>query len=169
MQISELNSIASNEYLIKNVFDTFNKLQNASNNHDYETKVKPLIKELNEAITLVLLSIGVPRKYINMVYLNFYENTNHKNIKLYFQNQKTEIKNRSVCAFCGTSENLQIHHTKPIKANPHLKYNTSNMVVLCETCHKKHHTEILNISELVRESNINYGGIIWKENNQRVQ
>ena len=87
MQIKELNQIANNEYLIKNVYDTFIKLNNAPNGNHYETNIKPLIKELNEAINLILLNIGVPRKYFKMVYLNFYENTNHKNIKMNFDLQ----------------------------------------------------------------------------------
>ena len=86
-----------------------------------------------------------------------------------FQNQKTEIKNNNVCAFCGSNENLTIHHTKPIKTNPHLKYNYNNMVVLCQECHRKHHTNILNISELMKGNNIKYGGIIWNENNQSIK
>lgn len=169
MNINEINEIANNEYLIKNIYDNFIKLNNAPNCNHYESDIKPLIKELNEAINLILLNIGVPRKYIKMVYLNFYENTNNRNIKMNFQNQKTEIKNNNVCAFCGSNENLTIHHTKPSKTNPHLRYNYNNMVVLCHECHRKHHTNILNISELMKGNNIKYGGIIWNENNQSIK
>ena len=168
MNINELNEIANNEYLIKNIANTFLKLNDKPTPNQYETEIKPLINELNEAITLILLNIGVPNHYIKLCFLNFYEHTTKKNINLYFQNMKTELKKNNVCAFCGSNENLTIHHTKPIKTNKHLQYNYNNMVVLCEKCHKKHHTNILNISELMNNNNIKYGGIIWNENNQRI-
>ena len=166
MNLYELNEVANNEYLIKDIAETFLLLNDNPTPNEYERKIKPVIKDINEAMTLILLSIGVPKKYIKLFYLNCYENTTKKQIGLMDTEHRKAFKKNKVCCICGTSENLQIHHTKPIRTHEHLKFNYNNFVVLCQECHRKHHTEILNISELVKQSNINYGGIIWNENNK---
>lgn len=167
LNIYELNEVANNEYLIKNINDTFLLLNDNPTPNEYERKIKPVIKDINEAITLILLSIGVPKNYIKLFYLNCYENTTKKQIGLLDTEHRRAFKKvNNICCICGTTENLTIHHTKAIKTNPHLKYNYNNMVVLCQECHRKHHTNILNISELMKGNNIKYGGVIWNENNQ---
>lgn len=164
LNIYELNEVANNEYLIKDIAETFLLLNDNPTPNEYERKIKPVIKDINEAMTLILLSIGVPKKYIKLFYLNCYENTTKKQIGLLDTEHRQAFKKvNNICCICGTTENLTIHHTKP---NKYLKFNYNNMVVLCQECHRKHHTEILNISELMKQSNINYGGIIWNENNK---
>lgn len=44
-----------------------------------------------------------------------------------------------VCAICGNTENLTIHHIKPVVNNYWLKYDINNFMVLCDGCHYNLH------------------------------
>lgn len=44
-----------------------------------------------------------------------------------------------VCAICGNTENLTIHHIKPVVNNYWLKYDINNFMVLCDECHYNLH------------------------------
>lgn len=41
------------------------------------------------------------------------------------------------CAKCGETENLQVHHIKPVKDYPNLVMNFDNVQTLCLLCHSK--------------------------------
>ena len=49
----------------------------------------------------------------------------------------TVVKRRDCrCLLCGSEEDLQAHHIKPVRSNPELKDDPDNGVTLCATCHK---------------------------------
>lgn len=48
-------------------------------------------------------------------------------------------RKNSSCLICGSSENLTIHHLRPVNENPELKYNYNNIKVICSNCHKSIH------------------------------
>lgn len=41
------------------------------------------------------------------------------------------------CVKCGETENLQVHHIKPVKDYPNLVMNFDNVQTLCLLCHSK--------------------------------
>jgi hypothetical protein len=42
------------------------------------------------------------------------------------------------CRACGVTKNLDTHHIKPRRTHPHLKYEVSNGITLCDSCHRKY-------------------------------
>jgi 5-methylcytosine-specific restriction endonuclease McrA len=39
------------------------------------------------------------------------------------------------CRFCGSSENLHVHHLIPFEKNESLRVDPSNGILICEECH----------------------------------
>ena len=74
----ELNNTMSNEYLIKDIYQTFKQFEKEPTPNYFESNLKPLLNQLNDAISLILLSVGVPKHALNMVYLNAYNNISPK-------------------------------------------------------------------------------------------
>lgn len=48
-------------------------------------------------------------------------------------------RDRYQCQHCGTKDMLQVHHIKPWKEYPELRYAVDNGIVLCEICHNTVH------------------------------
>lgn len=44
-----------------------------------------------------------------------------------------------VCQYCGTTDNLESHHIKPVYAYPNLQFDISNGVCLCRYHHRAAH------------------------------
>jgi len=42
------------------------------------------------------------------------------------------------CEKCESTENLHVHHEKPVKTHPHLALDPDNGIVLCRECHYKY-------------------------------
>ena len=42
------------------------------------------------------------------------------------------LKNNSVCAACGKTNNLQVHHIRPFHLFPELELDLGNLITLCE-------------------------------------
>jgi hypothetical protein len=42
------------------------------------------------------------------------------------------------CEMCGSTDDLQAHHERPVKTHPHLQADLDNGICLCATCHKKY-------------------------------
>lgn len=59
---------------------------------------------------------------------------NYKNPEWY-RVKSNVLKNQPYCAYCGSRENLQVHHIKPVRYYPELVYEVSNLLVLCRSCH----------------------------------
>lgn len=45
------------------------------------------------------------------------------------------------CVLCGSTENLQVHHTKYFKNRYAWEYANSTLVTLCRECHQKVHSD----------------------------
>jgi 5-methylcytosine-specific restriction endonuclease McrA len=55
--------------------------------------------------------------------------------------RKHYIEKNNVCAICGSTEVLEVHHKKPFHLDPTLELDPNNLITLCEskkngvTCH----------------------------------
>lgn len=46
------------------------------------------------------------------------------------------IKNHPVCAGCGSTKDLEVHHIEPVHINPNRELDSSNLITLCDKyCH----------------------------------
>lgn len=69
------------------------------------------------------------------------------------------LKENPVCAACGGSEKLEVHHIKPFHQNPELELDPTNLITLCEAkkygivCHRlvAHFGNYKHINPNVRE------------------
>ena len=60
-------------------------------------------------------------------------------IKEVLKRQKEEYDcSHNFCEKCYSTENLHVHHEKPVKTHPHLVLDPDNGIVLCEKCHYKY-------------------------------
>jgi len=73
-----------------------------------------------------------------------------KNTKFPYTQAEKDIFNKEVlerqrkedgynfCEKCESTENLHVHHEKPVKTHPHLALDPDNGIVLCRECHYKY-------------------------------
>jgi len=47
--------------------------------------------------------------------------------------RKNHLKNNPVCAACGGSKKLEVHHIIPFQENPNLELDQNNLITLCES------------------------------------
>ena len=55
-------------------------------------------------------------------------------------NWTTVTRKGKNCSYCGSDKYLQSHHIIPKSKQPGLALNENNGVVLCDSCHKEHHS-----------------------------
>lgn len=74
------------------------------------------------------------------VYANQKQELNHTSRKD-LNTLKSMVKRRDKsCQICGESmKPLEVHHIYPKKMYPELEDDTSNMITLCQACHRKYH------------------------------
>ena len=65
--------------------------------------------------------------------------------------RKNFLKTNSVCAVCGGSEKLEVHHKQPFHLYPDLELDATNLITLCESTTKCH----LEIGHLGNWKNFN--------------
>ncbi len=41
------------------------------------------------------------------------------------------------CEICGSEDNLECHHIIPVKVSPVESFDVDNIIILCDSCHKK--------------------------------
>lgn len=97
------------------------------------------VNRLSNELILFCLNKGIPQRYLKYFLCYSMSFINNENISHILRHQKNKFKKNKVCAICGASENLTIHHIKPINKAPYLKYNSNNFIVLCNECHRNHH------------------------------
>lgn len=118
----------------------FNRLSNLFNpNYLVDSEDKEIVDNYSKGIVYLLLCLGVPKRQLQIVLQNAFNYTISRRIKHIFQDMKTEYKQNKECAICGSTEELQVHHIKPISKNPYLTYNPVNWIVVCADCHKELH------------------------------
>jgi 5-methylcytosine-specific restriction endonuclease McrA len=67
-------------------------------------------------------------------------------------------KNGRICQLCGSTDKiLTVHHIQTIEDYPELRFEASNVAVLCERCHKLvHNSEYRNrVEYLFKHTNFN--------------
>lgn len=47
--------------------------------------------------------------------------------------RKEYLKNQPICAACGGSKSLEVHHIKPFNKNPEFELDKNNLITLCES------------------------------------
>lgn len=45
------------------------------------------------------------------------------------------IENNPSCICCGKTDDLEVHHIKPVNSHPELELEVTNLVTCCERCH----------------------------------
>ena len=101
-----------------------------------------LIKCDNLAKNIIIdcINKGVPKHLLRYFLLYCMSFLNSKDLSYFLMDIKKEFKFNKVCANCGAIENLTIHHIKGVSKAPYLEFNKDNFIVLCDSCHKQHHT-----------------------------
>lgn len=71
-----------------------------------------------------------------------FQNAKRKNESLYRtcewrQLRKETIEKNPCCYYCGSVDNLQVHHITPPKGNRDLFFDTDNLMVVCRYCHSR--------------------------------
>lgn len=132
----------ANKYNFSSYKETYNTLNNFFKAKPYKPLTpKQFIKvdNLSQDIIIYCLNKGIPRKYLK--YFLFYAMSfiNPRDLNLLLTRCKQDFKKNKVCAICGSSENLTIHHIKEVSKAPYLEFNNNNFMVLCKECHIKHH------------------------------
>lgn len=60
------------------------------------------------------------------------------------------LLSKKICIECGETKKklLVVHHIKPFKEYPHLRYDKKNAQILCRRCHINHHRKELCLGKL---------------------
>jgi len=129
---------------VKNTYKTINKIfKGVSNDKEINKPLKQQdfikLDNLANDIILFCLNKGIPKNILK--YFLFYTMSliNPRDLNLFLTRYKQDFKKNKVCAICGASENLTIHHIKEVSKAPYLEFNKNNFIVLCNECHIKHH------------------------------
>ena len=120
--------LVMNEKEVKNNRDSILGFKGESN------QLKTLERIAKNTIYYILSS-GVPEEVVPIV-LN--KSLTYEPSRIGRDLFKLKRKNSS-CLICGSSENLTIHHLRPVKDYPELKYNYNNIKVICSNCHESIH------------------------------
>lgn len=62
------------------------------------------------------------------------------------------IESNYTCRDCGSPASI-VHHIKPVSEFPELQLEKSNLVVVCNDCHKKRHINLPEVLFNVNQSN----------------
>ena len=98
------------------------------------------LERISKNTIYYILASGVPEEVVPIV-LN--KSLTYEPSRIGRDLFKSKRRNSS-CLICGSSENLTIHHLRPVRENPELKYNYNNIKVICSDCHKSIHKTKLN-------------------------
>ena len=120
--------LVMNEKEAKNNRDSILGFKGESN------QVKTLERISKNTIYYILAS-GVPEEVVPIV---LGRSLNYSASEIGRDLFRKKRKNSS-CLICGSSENLTVHHLRPVNENPELKYNYNNIKVICSNCHKSIH------------------------------
>lgn len=52
------------------------------------------------------------------------------------------MKGNPKCFICGSTKNVGPHHLKKVKQNNSLYGDSSNVVLLCKSCHSRYHNHV---------------------------
>lgn len=103
-----------------------------------ETNPERFIQELtlmSKKLIYFLMYSGVPKEVIPLVLCK----ASNYNVDTVKRDLYRQLKNNKCCVICGSTENLTLHHVKPIREYPELKYRHDNLKPICKSCHKNLH------------------------------
>lgn len=115
----------------KQAKETYHDLSDTVN----ETAFKDTLNEMAKLTIYFLLYNGVPANIIPLVLAN---TVNYQPYNIQREIHRS-IKKNNNCLICGSSENLTLHHIKPVREYPELKYRFDNLKPICKQCHKNIH------------------------------
>ena len=122
------NNVFTNEKRAKR---NYNNLTDSLN----DGKFKDTLNELSKLTIYFLMYSGVPEHIIPLVLAN----TSQYTVQKIRAEVNKALKKNCKCVICGGSENLTLHHIKPIKDYPELKFRYDNLKPICLNCHKNLH------------------------------
>jgi len=67
--------------------------------------------------------------------------TRYNNNKEWLMLKSMTIYNKKCCEVCKSTRSLHVHHILPRSSNPELALDVENLMVLCESCHRKIHSK----------------------------
>ena len=56
--------------------------------------------------------------------------------------ERAHLKRYPVCAACGGTKRLQVHHVKPLATHPELELEPTNLLTLCMGTDGEHHLQV---------------------------
>lgn len=126
---------------VKQTYNSLNKFFKYDNTNIKPLKQKDFIKidNLTQEVIIYCLNKGIPKQYLKYFLFYCMAFLNPRDLNLMLHRCKQHYKKNKVCAICGSSENLTIHHIKKVSSFPYLEFNKNNFIVLCDKCHKQHH------------------------------
>jgi len=65
----------------------------------------------------------------------------YENIKKWLMLKSNILYEKKCCEICKKDRYLHVHHILPRSSNPELTLDKEDLIVLCEDCHKKIHSE----------------------------
>ena len=98
-----------------------------------------MLKEHMDTTKLEILWLSIIFGFIGLVLaLVCYRLNNSEDFYFYGQMPRTSYKSIPMveCAWCHTQKKLNRHHVVPQSANPKLRDEYTNIVVLCRACHE---------------------------------
>ena len=121
------------------------------------TVEKPLPKnneQLIQEVIELLINNGVPIIEIDNLLVTIIKMSDKRKMRTHL------IDKQDKCGVCGRkTKTLEIHHIKPQKGYPELKYELNNVMLLCKECHDVvHNTHIEHSSSILKrviQTNIN--------------
>lgn len=114
---------------------------------DYKSQIyweKKRIKDMNNSTGSPYSDYTTMLEYITNEDIKQLKRMKHKDFlnTIYWKNIRKYVlyKRRYKCELCYSNKNLHVHHKTYIcHGHEHEYDNLSQLIVLCENCHKKHH------------------------------
>ncbi len=111
--------------------NTFHKLSNKQGDSNFKGELDKMAKKT----VYFLMYSGVPKELIPIVL----QKANTYKVEDIKRDLYKKTKKANNCIICGSDKDLTLHHIKPIKDYPELKYRFDNLKVICKSCHKNLH------------------------------
>jgi 5-methylcytosine-specific restriction endonuclease McrA len=139
--------------------DCKNKYRIGENNPNYSDRIETNCSYCNDTLYLTEYTLkGSKRNYCNEeCNINHWreekiqsgednpmyggEGSHWRSRSEWLQARSSVIERDGVCQWCGSEENLQVHHSIPVFAGGE-KYKLDNLCALCKSCHANVHKRI---------------------------
>jgi len=129
----------------------------------------PSLYDIFSLIIIGLLSYLVIRSYLpkkknDEIRRNFFDLAGRPRSTKWKTVRNNFIKENGICAVCGKTENLSVHHKISFHENPDLELDENNLVTLCENENLNCHFVFGHLMDWRKtNNNIEEDIKIWKE------